>query len=306
MAHSGWEEPSWSGLAAVEFGEERCASCHAFGPAARSYYLIHFVASGHGLLSAGNHIYPVGPGECFLIFPGEVTTYRADATQPWHYAWVGYRGSGADSVTRLCGFTAEKRVLRVPFPKEAWDALSQLRQDAASLRLWQLAAQGSLCRFLALLASQREENAPPEHARHYEKALWYMQGAYTRQVTVQEIADFVGLSRSQLFRVFERSCGKSPKQTLQDMRLEQARLLLRTTGLSVEQVALSSGLTSAAQLGVAFRERFGLSPRGYRLGCPKDAPEQLGRGCDSACSVPGKHAIILSDDNSTKGERTHE
>jgi len=251
-------------LSIVEFGEEKCIPAHAYGPAARSYYLIHYVASGCGEFHAGGRIWPVAPGQAFLIYPGEVTLYRADGDSPWHYAWVGYAGGEAEEITHLCGFGRERRVISAPEKEAPWQALSQLRQDAASLRLGQVAALGGFYRFLSLLAPERDENTAPEHERHYEKALWYMQGAYARNVTVQEIADFVGLSRSQLFRVFEKNCGQSPKQVLQQMRLEQARVLLKNSELSVEQVAFSTGFHSAAQLSAAFRERFCMSPREYR------------------------------------------
>lgn len=252
------------GLQIRDFGEEKCQSGHAYGPAARDYYLIHFVASGRGELSAGGRLWRVGPGQGFLIYPGEVTIYRADREAPWHYAWVGYLGPQAEGITAQVGFAREKRVLTAPEMQPAWDALRQLEQDAAGLRLGHLAALGGLYRFLSLLAPEREENAPPGHARHYEKALWYMQGAYHRPITVQQIADFVGLSRSQLFRVFEKACGQSPKAALQEMRLAQAGHLLREKELSVEEVAYSVGMNSGAQLGAAFREKYGLSPRAYR------------------------------------------
>ena len=251
-------------LSIVDFGEEKCIPSHEYGPAARAYYLMHYVASGHGELIAGGKIYPVETGQAFLIYPGELTTYRADSRDPWHYAWVGYTGREAEEMSRLCGFGRERRVIASPQPELAWNALRQLRQDAASLRLGHVAALGGLYRFLSLLAPERDEHAAPEHERYYEKAMWYMQGAYARHITVQEIADFVGLSRSQLFRVFEKNCGQSPKQAMQQMRLEHGRLLLKNSDLSVEQVALSVGFSSSAQFSAAFRERFSLSPREYR------------------------------------------
>ena len=131
-------------------------------------------------------------------------------------------------------------------------------------QLLPLAALGGLCRFLALAAPEQDPRQTPGANRHYEKALWYMQGAYARNVSVQEIADFVGLSRSQLFRVFAAECGMSPKAVLQEMRLSQARVLLQGTDLSVEQVALSVGLSSATHLAQLYRARYGTSPRGKR------------------------------------------
>lgn len=253
-------------LQVVDFGVEKCIPAHSYGPGVRSYYLIHYVASGHGVLSADDRLWHVGPGQGFLIYPGELTTYRADYHQPWHYAWVGYAGEGAEQITRQCGYSRDQRVLEAPDAQAAWNALTQLRQDAANLRLGHMAAMGGLYRFLSLIAPLRDEDAAPDHDRHYEKALWYMQGAFARGITIQEIADFVGLSRSQLYRIFEKRCGQSPKKMLQEMRLEQARLLLKNSELSVEQVALSVGLNSSAQFGAAFREKYGTSPRAYRLG----------------------------------------
>lgn len=251
-------------LSVVEFGEEACQPRHNYGPAMRAYYLLHYVASGKGELSAGGKIHPVGPGQAFLIYPGEITFYQADTADPWHYAWVGFSGSQAEEMTRLMGFDRENRVVSARHPQECWDALFQMRRDAAGLRLGQLAALGGLYRFSALIAREQDQGEEAHHARHYEKAIWYMQGTYTRDVSIQEIADFLGLSRSQLFRIFEKSCGQSPKQVLQGMRLHQALLLLQQTSLSVEQVALSVGYCSGGQLSAAFREKYGSAPRQWR------------------------------------------
>lgn len=250
-----------NGVHISEFGMEACAPTHSFGPAVRPYYLIHYVASGQGTLMADGRSWQIGPGQGFLIVPGEITVYRANPQDPWTYAWVGYAGEGMHALTRRIGLNRGQRVFTAPL-EESWAALAQLRRDAASLRLGRLAALGGLCRFLALIA---QEQAPPQRlgaARHYEKALWYMQGAFGRGVTVQEVADFVGLSRSQLFRVFEAEGGLSPKQALQEMRLTHAQKLLKETDLSVEQVALSVGLSSAAHLSQMYRARYGKSPRG--------------------------------------------
>ena len=266
MAKSTLKAFSENQLIATNFGEERCAPLHAYGPAVRTHYLIHYVASGCGVLSAENREYPVSAGQAFLIYPGEVTVYQADRLRPWHYAWAGYMGPDAETLTRLAGFSAEKRVLMVAHPDAAWDALTRLCADAARLRLGQLAALGGLYRFLALIAPEKDDAAVAGPSPHYEKALWFMRGAYMRDVSVQEIADFTGLSRSQLFRVFEKACGQSPKQALMELRLTQARRMLRESGLSAEKIAYSVGFHTASQLGAAFRARYGVTPGEYRRG----------------------------------------
>ena len=81
-----------------------------------------------------------------------------------------------------------------------------------------------------------------------------------QSVRIDETAAFVGLSRSQLFRVFQQECGRSPKETLDEMRLEQAKAYLQSTRFTVESIALSVGMNSAQQLCAAFRKRYGCTP----------------------------------------------
>lgn len=100
-----------------QFGEEACAPGYGFGPTVRSYYLIHFVRSGRGKLHCGGRVCLVGPGQGFLILPGEETYYQASFEQPWHYAWVGYRGTQAEYLTRMAGLDDMHRVLRPRTPR---------------------------------------------------------------------------------------------------------------------------------------------------------------------------------------------
>ena len=73
-------------------GFEECEPGHAYGPAVRNYYLIHFVKSGKGVFSVGGNDYALEKNSAFLIRPGVVSYYRADSDDPWHYAWLGIRG----------------------------------------------------------------------------------------------------------------------------------------------------------------------------------------------------------------------
>ena len=68
-----------------------------------------------------------------------------------------------------------------------------------------------------------------------------------------------------LTRAFRRQTGLSFLQWLNQERADKAAVLLRTTGLSVEQVAARSGFSSSHHLIRAFKKRFRQTPRAYRL-----------------------------------------
>jgi transcriptional regulator GlxA family with amidase domain len=96
------------------------------------------------------------------------------------------------------------------------------------------------------------------------KAVWYLEGNFQRDVRIQDVAAFVGLSRSQLFRVFQKLDGMSPRAYLNALRMKQAARLLKTTELTLEQVAASSGFASVRRLSAMFRDSTGASPGAYR------------------------------------------
>ena len=77
-------------------GEEVCERSHKFGPYARNHYLIHFCLRGAGELYDKFGTHKIKAGEMFIIRPGEITTYVADAENPWEYSWIAFLGDMAD------------------------------------------------------------------------------------------------------------------------------------------------------------------------------------------------------------------
>ena len=252
-------------LYVCQFGEEACSPGHSYGPAVRNHFLIHFVASGKGVFFCKGAQYPVKAGECFLIFPGEECFYQADDLEPWHYAWVGYRGRQALSLTSSAGLRPEQRVYSAADPLQAWLALENMRNDDRKLRLNKLAALGGLLRFLSLIAPSSDPSASVSSARQYcDRAIWFLEGRYAQDVSIQETADFAGLSRSHLYRVMMDECGLSPKEMLLRIRMRHAEKLLSDTTLTLDEIALRVGLRTGAQLGVCFRNVYGITPGTYR------------------------------------------
>ena len=245
-------------------GWQRCASGHQYGPTTRDHYLIHFVASGKGTFWTQAGTFPLSAGQGFLIFPGQITTYRADEKDPWTYAWVGYNGYDAEPLTREVGLTREAPIFSHADPQGLFSMLQGLSTDVSTLRLGALSALGSLYQLLAQIGQALPTSRPDLHQEYYHKALWYMESNYERPIRIEDVAAFVGLSRSQLFRAFQAAAGISPKAALTALRIGRAQRLLSSTSLSTEQIALSVGLSSAARLGVLFREGTGMTPTQYR------------------------------------------
>jgi transcriptional regulator GlxA family with amidase domain len=67
-----------------------------------------------------------------------------------------------------------------------------------------------------------------------------------------------------LSRVFREQTGRTVFEFAREARLAEAQRLLAESALSVEEVALAVGFSSAANFSTAFRERFGRTPTAFR------------------------------------------
>lgn len=84
-----------------------------------------------------------------------------------------------------------------------------------------------------------------------------------RPFSEKELAHAVGLSVSQLDRLFSRQFGQTPSQYLDRRRLEEAFAHLNGSPLSIKQISYELGFNSLAYFSRWFRQRAGMSPRNY-------------------------------------------
>ena len=220
-------------------GEERCLPGHSFGPAVRAYTLLHYVISGKGQFHTGGNTYPVSAGQVFLIRPGEVTTYTADKSDPWHYRWIGFDGRLSEDFSRLEPvFFCPERF----FPPEE----SEYRLAASLMELYD-----------HLFAEEKGGNP---HVLRVEN---YIRAQYMQPVKVEDIAKELNLDRRYLSRVFKAHTGCTMQEFLIRVRLEAAENHLRR-GASVKEAAALSGYEDVANFSKMFKRHYGIPPAAYQ------------------------------------------
>jgi LacI family transcriptional regulator len=121
-----------------------------------------------------------------------------------------------------------------------------------------------------VLASSRHEPAKHPHvmrARHFIRQ-YACQGIKTDQV-----ANYVGVSRSSLESYFRQELGYSVHDEILRSRLNAATAMLTQGSCNLAEVALKCGFTSSQYMHLVFKRELGCSPRGYqqRLRNKRDA-----------------------------------
>jgi len=87
------------------------------------------------------------------------------------------------------------------------------------------------------------------------------------KVTVQDLADALGLSAGFFCRAFSAAVGQPPHDHIVDRRMSRARVLLRNRALDLSAIAHASGFASHAHMTATFRKRLGVTPSELRGIC---------------------------------------
>lgn len=97
------------------------------------------------------------------------------------------------------------------------------------------------------------------------EAVALMEANIEEPLTTHELAEHLGISRRQLERLFKKYLQAVPSRYYLDLRLQQARRLLRESDRPAGEIALQTGFSSAAHFSTAYRNHFGITPREERL-----------------------------------------
>lgn len=105
-----------------------------------------------------------------------------------------------------------------------------------------------------------------ETQRVVRRAMAYVHTHYAEQVSLKDIAAYVGLSEQHLIRSFRKESGITPIDYLKRYRIRQARALLEAGDKSITEVALEVGFSDSSYFARVFRREVGVSPGAYRGG----------------------------------------
>ncbi|MBT4164423.1 MAG: GlxA family transcriptional regulator [Porticoccaceae bacterium] len=96
------------------------------------------------------------------------------------------------------------------------------------------------------------------------EAVTLMENNIEEPLTLDEISDFVGISRRQLERLFNRYLHCAPSRYYLELRLYRARLLLLQTSIPVIDVAISCGFSTAPHFSKCYSDLYSKPPSSER------------------------------------------
>jgi AraC family transcriptional regulator, arabinose operon regulatory protein len=228
---------------------------------------------GVGLLSdqRGDHLIPAGSGFLArLDDPHTTFGYPPTATALWEWMWCTFDGSAAEVMAQslvdahgACfALDPQDSVVRWMRAMTASGSMRSVPPWEARERVWRLLVS------LAEVGSRSggRSGGPGGDAIAHAARRRILQRLTDPELTVEALAHDLGISREHLSRHYRRQTGITPREHIEEQRLDLACRLLRETGLPIVDIARQCGWRDAETFSAAFRRAHRVLPSRWRKG----------------------------------------
>lgn len=113
------------------------------------------------------------------------------------------------------------------------------------------------------LTSEKSTNYE-DYSYHIAKAENYIQTHYEEPITLESLAQHLGLNKSYLCTIFKKATKDSFCNYTNKVRVEESKKLLKNTNNSILDIALAVGFSSASYFNTIFKKLEGKTPLEYR------------------------------------------
>ena len=227
-------------------------------------HLLIYTLAGKGRLFYRRKEYSLTAGTLMLIDCAEAQVYGTDGDH-WHFLYVHYTGSAAAALTALVTKN-ENFCVPVTDHETFYRTLCEIVQPRELFLPYDVLYASHVLEklFLMLLKQQSEDCEYQKALTPVERALGYVAEHYGGKVTLDDLAGNAFLSKYHFLRLFSRITGMTPMEYLQSYRIGRAQIFLKTSDLSIEEIAAKIGYENAAAFIRAFKKQTGTTPGKYK------------------------------------------
>lgn len=257
-------------------------------PHYHEYYQVCYVLSGQLIHQQEGRSVPMGAGDAFIVPPGFVHSLHFGSSDTRMYSLAfstilfqaGFSQSGAfqflDSLTKEN--TVRLRVVQGQQQGQLMEGLLKnlLLQQSMPCPEGLSAAPGIVAGIVYILAQnyyEQPQNADKlEGIVHSDSAMLrcveYIDGHYTRKLSLTELTRKFGLSKSAFCAAFPQITGCPPKKYIAQKRITRAQVLIRShPEWSLDRIAGEVGYEDSSTFYRNFLKLTGVSPAAYRRSC---------------------------------------
>ena len=240
-------------------------------------FLIKLTVSGQGILEYNGQTESIGPGHFYWIDCMKSQKYYTDPViGHWDVIWIHFNGPTARAYYETFFKLGKGNVVgKLAEDSSMYALLSSLLNRSATLDYpfdteqnlfeFDVHTSGILnqvlmeCIFAASISGQLH-HIPPL-VRDIRS---YLVANYNAKITLSQLSNQFNLDPYYLQKLFKRSLGQSPMEYMIYLRMSRAKNLIRTSSMTISEVAYAVGIDNISHFSRQFKKHEGMTPVEYR------------------------------------------
>lgn len=235
--------------------------------------VFHIVNEGQGVYTVNNKTYPLKANDGFVLKKGNHVFYTSSETDPWTISWIGIGGKNLNNYvqdtivpsTDVVRFEKDSIVL-----KEMKSLVDFLSENDPTHHRDYLQLFSQLYKLLYAINYEFPLARLHNHSQNLTESTLadiiyeYIYENFLRNISINAIAEHFDISRNHLFKVCKNRFGESPKQMIQELRMNQAAQLLSGSQMPIKEIANFIGYKDPFSFSKMFKGHFNYSPSEFR------------------------------------------
>ena len=212
-------------------------------PHSHSYAELFYIVDGEGQFQINDKLFPVQAHQLVVVNPNVIHTEVSFESHPLEYIVLGIEG-----------LVCMRKILREMQNRESsFQILCQAYMDIIVVQLMRNASVSAVPIHSRLPAN-----------RQCATVKRYIDHHYKENITLDQLAEKVSITKYYMVHAFKREYGVSPINYIINCRIKEGKRLLAETDLSLSQIAAILGFSSSSYFSQTFRNAEGTSPTEYR------------------------------------------
>lgn len=225
------------------------------------YHLFSFVLEGKLRYTFQNRKYTLSSGMVLIIPAG--SSYSFDTFTTGHYKKLVIEFAGPQ-LNMICSTLGLDHFTLQPVgdTQPLLDIIEKIRGLMETSRKNLPELMGLSMQFLMQLSQALGTRNKPMSLFHYAKQR--LTEDFTTPLSITDLADELGMSYTNLHRIFRQELNISPLQYRNSLKIELARELLQHSDLSIKEIAARVGYCNQFHFSRDFRTHTGKTPSEFR------------------------------------------
>jgi AraC-like DNA-binding protein len=233
-------------------------------------YQLLYIIEGGGVFHS--HTVPearLNEGDFFLLFPGEWHSYHPTPPRGWKKYWIGFKGHNMDDRVRAGFLSPQKPIYHVGYSAEIVHLYKQAFEAAKKEEAYSQQLMAGIVNLLIGTMYSLERNIELKsrsqaHVDMINRARLMIRDSLESSLTIQMVAEQMGVSYSNFRKLFKEHTGLSPATYQQDLRIQRAKELLSSTNMSIKEIAYRLNFESPDYFSAKFKQKTGRKPSDLR------------------------------------------